>query len=156
MSWPFASGGQTIGVSALVGEKKAELLKAFEYWTVVDLQCHIGFGCTAERFSVFTDYTPLEVIFLLFTQSCLTLQPHGLHHARLPCPSPSPGACSNSCPLSWWCHPTISSFVVPKLEFPVLCSISLLFIYFTHSSLYLLILCPCLAHSSSALPTGNH
>ena len=38
--------------------------------------------------------------------------PHGLH-ARLPCPSPSPGAWSNSCPLSWWCHPTISSSVIP-------------------------------------------
>ena len=43
------------------------------------------------------------------SQSCLTLQPHGLQHARLLCPSPSPGACSNSCPSSWWCHPTISS-----------------------------------------------
>ena len=32
---------------------------------------------------------------------------------RLPCPSPSPGVCSNSCPLSWWCHPTISSSIVP-------------------------------------------
>ena len=38
-----------------------------------------------------------------------SLWPHGLHHARLPCPSPTTGACSNSCPLSWWCHPTISS-----------------------------------------------
>jgi len=38
-----------------------------------------------------------------------SLWPHGLQHARLPCPSPSPGACSNSCPLSLWCHPTISS-----------------------------------------------
>ena len=42
-----------------------------------------------------------------------SLQPHGLQHARLPCPSPTPGACSNSCPLSQWCHPTISSFVIP-------------------------------------------
>ena len=42
-----------------------------------------------------------------------SLRPHGLHHARLPCPSPTPGACSNSCPLSQWCHPTISSSVVP-------------------------------------------
>ena len=42
-----------------------------------------------------------------------SLWPHGLQHARLPCPSPTPGACSNSCPLSWWCHPTISSSVVP-------------------------------------------
>ena len=40
-------------------------------------------------------------------------QPHGLQHARLPCSSPSPGACSNSCPSSRWCYPTISSFVVP-------------------------------------------
>ena len=37
----------------------------------------------------------------------------GLQHTRPPCPSPSPGACSNSCPLSQWCHPTISSSVVP-------------------------------------------
>ena len=42
-----------------------------------------------------------------------SLQPHGLQHDRLPCPSPSPGVCSNSCPLSQWCHPTISSSVVP-------------------------------------------
>ena len=37
---------------------------------------------------------------------------HGLKHPRLPCPSPSPGACSNSFPLSQWCHPTISSSIV--------------------------------------------
>ena len=42
-----------------------------------------------------------------------SLQPHGLQHTRLPCPSLSPGVCSNSCPLSQWCHPTISSSVVP-------------------------------------------
>ena len=42
-----------------------------------------------------------------------SLLPHGLQHARLPCPSPSPGAYSNSCPLSQWYHPTISSSPVP-------------------------------------------
>ena len=47
------------------------------------------------------------------TQSCLTLQHYGLLHIRPPCPSPTPRACSNSYPLSWWCHPTISSSVVP-------------------------------------------
>ena len=41
------------------------------------------------------------------------LQPLGLQHARLPCPSPSPRVCSNSCPLSRWCHPTISSSIIP-------------------------------------------
>ena len=42
-----------------------------------------------------------------------SLQPHGLQHSRLPCPSVSPRACSNSYPLSQWCHPTISSSVIP-------------------------------------------
>ena len=42
-----------------------------------------------------------------------TLWPHGLQHARLPCPSLSPGVCSNSCPLNQWYHPTISSSVIP-------------------------------------------
>ena len=42
-----------------------------------------------------------------------SLKPHGLQHARPPCPSPTPGVYSNSCPLSQWCHPTISSSVVP-------------------------------------------
>ena len=42
-----------------------------------------------------------------------SLRPHGLQHTRLPCPSPTPGTCSNSCPSSRWCHPTISSSIVP-------------------------------------------
>ena len=42
-----------------------------------------------------------------------SLWPHGLQHTRLPCPSPTPRACSNSCPLSQWCHPTTSSSVIP-------------------------------------------
>ena len=46
-------------------------------------------------------------------QSCPTLQPHRLQPAGPPCPSPTLGAYSNSCLLSWWCHPTISSSVVP-------------------------------------------
>ena len=47
-----------------------------------------------------------------------SLQPHGLQHARLSHPSPTPGAYSNSCPSSQWCHPTISSSVVPLLLLP--------------------------------------
>ena len=42
-----------------------------------------------------------------------SLRPHGLQHNRPPCPSSNPGVYSNSCPLSWWCHPTISSSVIP-------------------------------------------
>ena len=41
------------------------------------------------------------------------LWPHGLQHTRPPCPSPAPGVYSNSCPLSRWCHPNISSSVIP-------------------------------------------
>ena len=47
-----------------------------------------------------------------------SLRPRGLQLARLPCPSPTPGAYSNSCPSSWWCHPTISSSVVPFSSCP--------------------------------------
>ena len=42
-----------------------------------------------------------------------SLRPHGLQYIRLPCPSPTPRACSNSCPLNWWYHPTVSSSVIP-------------------------------------------
>ena len=57
----------------------------------------------------------LPLIQLQFSYSVVSdsLRPHGLQHARLPYPLPTPGACSNSCPSSWWCHPTILSSVVP-------------------------------------------
>ena len=42
-----------------------------------------------------------------------SLQPHGPQHTRPPCPSSTPGVHPNPCPLSWWCHPTISSSVIP-------------------------------------------
>ena len=46
------------------------------------------------------------------------LPPHGLQHTRFPCPSPTPGVCSNSCPSSRWCYPAISFSVVPFSSFP--------------------------------------
>ena len=51
-------------------------------------------------------------------QSCHSLRPHGLQYARPPCPSPTPRIYSNSCPLSWWCHPTILSSVTPSGRLP--------------------------------------
>ena len=63
------------------------------YWKHVQVfSCSVQFSC-----SVVSD----------------SLRPHGLHHTRLPCPSPAPGVYANSCPLSWWWHPAISSSVVP-------------------------------------------
>ena len=62
------------------------------------------YGCTEVK----------ENNLVFFSHSVMSdsLQPHGLQHARPPCPSPTPRACSNSCPSSPWCHPTISSSVV--------------------------------------------
>ena len=60
-----------------------------------------------------SSFTTQKVCFLmlLFSHTAVSnsLWPHGLQHARLPCPLPSPRVCSNSCPLNWWCPPTISS-----------------------------------------------
>ena len=70
----------------------------------------------SDRFSVFHIWKlrSLFHISVQFRRSVMSdsLWPHGLQHARLPCPSPTPGACSNLCPSSQW-HPTISSSVVP-------------------------------------------
>ena len=63
--------------------------------------------------------TYLHVKFSLVSQSYPTVcNPMDCKHAGLPCPSPTPGACSNSHPWSRWCHPTISSSVIPFSSFP--------------------------------------
>ena len=65
-------------------------------------------------------------LYLLFSCSVMSnsLQPHELQHTRLSSPSLSAGVCSHSCPLSQWCHPTISSFVVSFSPSPPACSLS--------------------------------
>ena len=71
---------------------------SYREWWVQFLTCWICDSCAVQlSCSVMTD----------------SLRPHGLQHSRLPCPSPTPRACSESCPLSRWCHPTISSSVIP-------------------------------------------
>ena len=73
-------------------------------------------SCIGQWF--FTTSVSWETLFIFFSVQfiCSVVSdswwPYGLQHARLPCPSPTPGACSNSCPLSWWCHPTISASVI--------------------------------------------
>ena len=71
---------------------------------------HRGFHVQAYRFS-----NPALLTSLLFNRQVVSdsLRPHWLQHTRLPCTSLSPKVCSNSCSLSWWCHPTISSSVIP-------------------------------------------
>ena len=78
----------------------------------------LTFWGTAKLFSkVTTPFNNLPAMFKGSQFSCSvasdSLQPRILQYARPPCPSPTPGVYSNSCPLSRWCHPTISSSVVP-------------------------------------------
>ena len=62
-----------------------------------------------------SDFEGITFSSVQFSRSLMsnTLWPHGLQHVRPPCLSPTPGVYSYSCPSSWWCHPTISSSVVP-------------------------------------------
>ena len=62
--------------------------------------CHSGYKNTA--------WGPFSSVQFSCSVMSDSFRPHGLQHARLSCPSPTPGACSNSCSLSRWCHPTIS------------------------------------------------
>ena len=66
-------------------------------------------------FQVYTAMLQLNIITIVVSDF---LQPHGLQHTRLPCPSLSPGVCSHSCPLSRWCYPAISSSVIPFSSWP--------------------------------------
>ena len=107
------------------------------YWSIVVLQCFVGFYCTAKWISYIYSYIPLlgvsfpfrssqstELSSLSYTVSSNSVQfcrsvvskslwLHELQHARPPCPSPTPRVYPNSCPLSQWCRPTVSSFVIP-------------------------------------------
>ena len=69
---------------------------------------------------LFSGSWQLLLLILQFSRSVMSdsLRPRGLQHARPPCPSPAPGVYSNSCPLSRWCHPTISSSVSPFSSCP--------------------------------------
>ena len=95
-------------------------------WYRVCLQLHKGKMCRKKEQRELCPYinshpgwqwnsvSPVSSVqFSSVAQSCLTLWPCGLQHARPPCPSPTPRAYSNSCPLSWWCHPTASFSVTP-------------------------------------------
>ena len=89
--------------------------------------CHLSHQLKAFENGFFKN---LLMLLLLFSRSVVSdsLWPHGLQHARLPCPSPSPRGCSSSCPLSQWCHPSISSSVVP-FSSCLQSSLILIFIY---------------------------
>ena len=81
------------------------ILGSFPFW-----------GFSTDFFScLFCSLLTYQLRSVQFSLSLMSdsLQPHGLQYTRLPCPSPAPGTCSNTCSLSQWCHPTISFCVVP-------------------------------------------
>ena len=88
-------------------ELKSLVMKVKEESEKTDLKLNI------QKTKIIASDPISSVQFSSVTQLCLTLRPHGLQHTRLLCPSPTLRACSNSCPSSRWCHPTISSSVIP-------------------------------------------
>ena len=86
-------------------------LSYFISWKMMLWKC-----CT--QFSSVQSLSHVRLFVTPWTTARQALWPHGLQHARLPCPSPTPGAYSNSCPLSRWCHPTISPSVIPFSSCP--------------------------------------
>ena len=93
-------------------KNRARFVRALPVFLHIDWKCwwhQIKYLC------IYKSSSQQSGIWLLFSRSVLSdsLRPHGPQHTRPPCPSPTPGAYSNSCPSSRWCHPTISSSVVP-------------------------------------------
>ena len=103
-----------------------ELMVCYHFHMSLDYVCYYfaEYFCIVEE----ANFTTLKCIYLAwgfssiqFSQSVVfdSLRPHELQHARPPCPTPTPRAYPNSCPLSGWCHPTISSSVVPFSSCPL-------------------------------------
>ena len=105
IGWVLNLMQRRIGINTKYGQLKSTL------WSLGELCV----SCFRKAHCKFFSYL---ILFLQVSQySCSvvsdSLRPHGLQHARPSCPSPTPGVYSNSCLLSQWCHPTISSSVVP-------------------------------------------
>ena len=91
----FSLDDLSIGITSMLKSlPRIVLLLIFPFMTASDCLC-------------------IEELSVQFSHSVMSnaLRPHGLQYVRPPCPLPTPGACSNSCPLSQWCHPSISSSV---------------------------------------------
>ena len=120
---PWDSPGKNTGVGCRALLQGIFLTLGLKPHLLCLLHCRHTLTCWAIREATITLTTDKRyhskngVLFFLvqFSHSvvCDSLWPHGLQHARPPCPSPTPRVYSNSCPLSPWCHPTISSSVIP-------------------------------------------
>ena len=119
-------------------KKMGKLSDKFWAWSSAEFQCNgndtlelcssMGFSsvqelsfqenCSEGECGLVGTFAGMQIPSKFSSVQCLTLWPHELQHARPPCPSPTPGVHPNPCPLSWWCHPTISSSVVPFSSCP--------------------------------------
>ena len=79
-------------------------------WSTKVKLCNTNVILTSKAAGCFESRIPIQYSSVAQSNS---LWPHGLQHTRLPCPSPTPRTCSDSCPSNGWCHPTISSSVIP-------------------------------------------
>ena len=95
------------------GGKELDMTKVTEHMFRVKIKSYLIFKTWVPLCFLYN--CQINIYLLLFSLSVMSdsLWPYGLQLARLPCPSPSSGACSNSCPWSRLCHPTISSSVIP-------------------------------------------
>ena len=82
---------------------------------ILEILSHKLLHCTTKKNRLFYRESSVQFSRSVMSES---LQPHGLQHTLLPCPSPTPGVYPNPCLLSQWCHPTISSSVVPFSSCP--------------------------------------
>ena len=111
--WVSWVGGEGISLAVLLGWQR------WRWWKCRQEAAHTE--CKLIHHSLYVYYISYinTSQFLIFQFSSghsvisNLLRPHGLQHSRLPCPSPPPRACSNSCPSSWWCHATISFSNIP-------------------------------------------
>ena len=101
---PVFLPGESQGQGSLVGCRT--WLKRLSSSSIVNLLCVVHFRCTAKLFS-FIYFMYIYSVKLLFSHPVMSdsLQPHGLQHAKPPCPSLPPKVCPSSCSLLWWCHP---------------------------------------------------
>ena len=101
-------------------EKKVTTWSSIPVWKIPWTEEPGGLQSRGQKELDTTEWPSIQFSSVQFSRSVMSdsLWPHELQHTRPPCPSPTPGVYSNSCPLGWWCHPAISSSVVPFSSCP--------------------------------------
>ena len=110
-------------VSRVKSKRKANPKFLLQFYTLNEYFFNLFFSLKYNRFTMlcwFLTYINVNQLSVQFSRSVVSdsLRPHESQHAKPPCPSPTPRVYSNSCPSSYWCHPAISSSVVPFSSCP--------------------------------------